>query len=95
MIKDRPPRLDQIFQAYDTPLFFVTVCTIHRRRIGDLETVHQVFRRYIARGLNEFGVAVGRYVIMPDHMHFFVRGNNDFELAQWINGLKGSISIAL
>jgi putative transposase len=95
MIKDRPLRLDEIFQAYDLPLFFVTICTIHRQKIADLETVHQAFRKYVGRALNEFGVAVGRYVIMPDHMHFFVRGSVDFELARWINGLKRSISIAM
>jgi len=39
MIKDRPPRLDEIFQVYDAPLFFVTICTIHRQKIADLETV--------------------------------------------------------
>ena len=95
MIKDRPPRLDEIFQSYDQPVFFVTICTIHRRKMEDLETVHQAFQKYIGRALNEFGVAVGRYVIMPDHMHFFARGCDDFELAKWINGLKRSISVAV
>ena len=95
MIKARPPRLDQIFQAYNAPLFFVTICTIHRRKIEDLEMVHQAFQKYVARALNDFGIAVGRYVIMPDHMHFFARGSEDFELAKWINGLKRSISLAV
>ena len=95
MIKNRPPRLDIIFQRYDCPLFFVTICTLHRRRIGDLKTAHQAFQEYIFRGERDFGVAVGRYVIMPDHLHFFVCGNPDFELALWVNGLKRSISVAL
>jgi putative transposase len=95
MIKNRPPRLDQIFQAYDAPVFFVTVCTLHRGKIADLNAAHGAFQKYIERGLNEFGVAVGRYVIMPDHMHFFVCGSTDLELSQWVNGLKRSISIAL
>ena len=95
MIKDRPPRLDQIFQTYRPPLFFVTICTIHRQKIRGLETACQAFQTYIERALREFGVAVGRYVIMPDHMHLFVRGGDDFKLAQWVNGLKRSISVAL
>jgi REP element-mobilizing transposase RayT len=95
MIKDRPPRFDEIFQAYDTPLFFVTICTIHRRKIADLETVHRAFQKYIARAFSDFGVAVGRYLIMPDHMHFFVRGSDDFELVKWINGLKRAMSLAV
>lgn len=95
MIKNRPPRLNQIFQAYDCPLFFVTICALHRRRISDLDVAHQVFQEYISRGMDEFGVAVGRYVIMPDHLHFFVCGPPDFELTHWVNGLKRSISVAL
>jgi len=95
MIKGRPPRLGQIFQTYDPPLFFVTICTLHRQRIGDLEAAHRAFGAYIRRACDEFGVAVRRYVMMPDHMLFFVRGGDDFKLAQWINGLKRAISIAL
>jgi len=30
---------------------------------------------------------------MPDHVHFFVRGNDDFNLAKWVNGLKRAISV--
>ena len=95
MIKDRPPRLDEIFQAYDAPLFFVTICTIHRQKIADLETVHRAFQGYFTRAFNDFGVVVGRYVIMPDHMHFLVRGSEDFELARWVNGLKRAMSVAM
>ncbi len=32
---------------------------------------------------------------MPDHMHLFVRGGNGFKLAQWVNGSKRAISVAL
>jgi REP element-mobilizing transposase RayT len=94
-IKDRPPRLQQIFQTYDPPLFFVTICTIHRQKIRDLGTAYRAFEWYVRRARDEFGVAVGHYVIMPDHMHFFVRGGDDFKLAQWVNGLKRAISVAL
>lgn len=95
MIKDRPPRLDQIFQTHSPPLYFVTICTIHRQKIPELETAHQAFGTYIERALREFRVAVGPYVIMPDHIHLFIRGGDDFKLAQRVNGLKRSISVAL
>ena len=95
MIKGRPPRLEQIFQTYDPPLYFVTICTIHRQKIGDLGTAHRAFERYVRRARDEFGVAVGRYVMMPDHLHLFVRGSADFNLAHWVNGLKRAISVAL
>ena len=42
----------------------------------------------------EFSVAVGRYVIMPDHIHLFVRGGPEFLLSPWIGGLKRALSIA-
>jgi putative transposase len=95
MIKGRPPRLEQIFKTYVPPLFFVTICTIHRQKIGDLEAARHAFECYARRARDECGVAVGRYVIMPNHMHFFVRGSNDFKLSQWVNGLKRAISVPL
>jgi hypothetical protein len=41
MIKGRPRRLPLIFQSYSAPLFFVTICTLYRRRIPSLEAAHQ------------------------------------------------------
>jgi REP element-mobilizing transposase RayT len=35
---------------------------------------------------------MGRYVIMPDHVHLFVRGGHGFVLSTWIGGLKRAIS---
>ena len=95
MIKGRPPRLAHIFQTYAPPISFVTICTIHRRKIPDLEKAHRVFETYIRRVRDEFGVAIGGYVIMLDHMHLFVRGGEEFRLAQWVNGLKRAISVVL
>jgi putative transposase len=95
MIKGRPPRLEQIFQSYDPPLFFITFCTLHQARIEALNLAHEAFRTYALRGRDEFNIAVGRYVVMPDHVHLFVRGGRDFEIAKWINGLKRAISVAL
>jgi putative transposase len=41
------------------------------------------------------GIAIGRYVIMPDHIHLFVRGRDDFLLQQWTRVLKRSLSKAI
>jgi REP element-mobilizing transposase RayT len=43
----------------------------------------------------EFGTALGRYVIMPDHIHLFVCGSVDFELSRWVAGLKRALSKTL
>ena len=41
------------------------------------------------------GIGLGRYVIMPDHVHLFVRGNLDFSLKQWVRMLKRDLSSAI
>ena len=94
MIKGRPPRLTPIFQTYDAPLFFVTACTLYRRPFPSLQIAFDAFRTYATRA-QSFNIAVGRYVIMPDHLHLFVCGPHDFVLAEWVKGLKRCISNAL
>ena len=88
---NRPPRLEQVFQKYDPPLYFVTFNTDHRRHLLANERVHQRFIAFGETGLSR-GAAIGRYVIMPDHIHLFVRGSLDFVLAQWVRILKRSLS---
>ncbi|PYJ98667.1 MAG: hypothetical protein DME68_06060 [Verrucomicrobia bacterium] len=34
-------------------------------------------------------------MIMPDHIHFFVRGDANFALSPWVGGLKRAISVAV
>jgi len=91
VIKGRPPRLSQIFQSYEAPLFFVTVCTLYRHKIPFLKAANEALVVYGTRAIKEFNVAIGRYVIMPDHLHFFVRGDQNFVLATWVKGLKRAI----
>lgn len=91
MIKGRPPRLPQIFHSCNAPLFFVTVCTLHRYKIPSLAAAHEALVLYGTRAMSDFNVALGRYVIMPDHLHFFVRGDQNFALGTWVKGLKRAI----
>lgn len=51
--------------------------------------------QYGARALEKFNIAMGRYVLMPDHIHLFVRGGPDFVLSEWIKGLKRTIATTL
>jgi len=92
VIKDRPRRLDSIFSR--TPLYFITFCARDRQKIHDLHRLVAGFRDYCTRAAGKHSVAVGRYVIMPDHVHFFVRGNPDFVLSSWVGGLKRAMSVA-
>lgn len=93
MIKGRPQRLEFIFA--NEPVYFVTFCTRDRRKIPDLSKAQTALETYAQRGFDEFGTALGRYVIMPDHIHLFVSGNPEFELSKWVGGLKRAISEAL
>jgi putative transposase len=93
VIKDRPRRLDRIFSH--APLFFVTFCTRNRKRIDPLVSAHSAFVKYGKGAAEKFNVAVGRYVIMPDHIHLFVQGDPNFALSPWVGGLKRVISLAV
>jgi putative transposase len=90
-VPDRPPRLDRVFQCYDPPLWFVTFSTYRRRPLLANSLVKDALTRFAEQG-ELLGIGVGRYVIMPDHMHLFVRGNLDFSLAQWVRLLKRKLS---
>jgi REP element-mobilizing transposase RayT len=83
-----PPRLREVFQSYDSPVYFVTFCTANRQPLLAATAVYEAFCQYALRGAVEKHVAVGRYVIMPDHVHLFVCGGRDFDLGLWVRGLK-------
>jgi REP element-mobilizing transposase RayT len=61
---------------------------LHRRNIPSLEAAQKALLLYGTRATKEFNVALGRYVIMPDHLHLFVRGDQCLVLASWVKGLK-------
>ena len=65
-------------------LFFVTFCTARRRKIL---ANNRAFIDYAKRGLDH-NAAVGPDVLMPDHIHFFVAGDHEFDLEMWVRGLK-------
>jgi len=81
-----PPALDKLFPS--NPVFFVTACTYRRLALLANDTVHNAFVGFSQRAYEGHGIAVGRYVIMPDHLHLFVCGPNDFELGRWMGILK-------
>ena len=91
---ERPPRLRQIFQKYDPPLYFVTFATAERRSCLANEAVHQQFID-IGKRLSQQGSSIGRYVIMPDHIHCFIRIGPDHKLGLTIGFLKKSLSVPL
>jgi len=76
--KPRLKRLDRLFTSH--PLYFVTACTEDRKPILANAKVHEDFRKFCQTGL-ERGVFVGKYVLMPDHLHLFVAFGEEYESA--------------
>ena len=66
----RPPRLERLFASLRS-FYFVTFNTYKRLPLLARPEIHDVFRDYCFRA-QEHDVAVGRYVIMPNHVHLFV-----------------------
>ena len=77
-IKHRPHRLDRIYISQ--PRYFVTFATRDRASIPSLDCAQVALERYALCAIAKFNVALGRYVIMPDHVNLFVRGGRDFTL---------------
>jgi len=61
----------------DSPVYFVTVCTQQRQRILANETVSGVLTDEWRNAHQRHGWLVGRYVMMPDHVHFFCTAEHD------------------
>jgi putative transposase len=85
-----PPRLRWIFAH--NPLFFVTFATYERRKVLASYAVHKAFISFATKAYSDHNIAVGRYVIMPDHVHLFIRGPDNFMLGQWIGMLKQNLA---
>jgi putative transposase len=90
-VPNTPRRLQRIFRAYDPPLYFVTFNTNRRRKLLANEDVHNAFVEFAREGERR-GTSVGRYVIMPDHIHLFIRGSWDSTLGQRVRLLKAKLS---
>jgi putative transposase len=86
----RPQRLGRVFAT--GPLYFVTFCTHERQQFLAKDEIHTAFVLFAKRAEETFNVAVGRYVIMPDHVHLFVRGDYTFRLGPWIGALKQTLA---
>jgi putative transposase len=81
-----PSRLSRVFP--NNPVYFVTACTFRRKPLLATIQVHHAFVGFAERAYSDHNIAVGRYVIMPDHLHLFLCGPDDFELGRWMGILK-------
>ncbi len=68
-------RLDRIWIEF--PIYFVTVCTFRRRPILARAAIAEILVDELRRARERHGWAIGSYVIMPDHVHFFCAPERD------------------
>jgi REP element-mobilizing transposase RayT len=61
--------LDRVW--IENPIYFITTCTQCRRQVLAVEPIHAILREVWANAEKLYGWYVGRYVVMPDHVHFF------------------------
>ena len=71
------------------------ICTRARTPFLARDDIHAAFVLFAGKAERDFRIAVGRYVIMPDHVHLFVRGESDFVLGRWVGMLKQSLGKAI
>ena len=89
--KARLRRLDHVF--VDAPIYFLTTCTLGRRPILDCEPMHDAFRTFCLNS-PQHSAWVGRYVLMPNHLHLFV-SVDEISLSNWVKSLKNTLSKTL
>lgn len=88
-----PKRLLWIYS--DSPIYFLTLVAHGRKRLFANPNLHAMFMAFAARSV-DYGVAVGRYVLMPDHLHLFAGFAPDsIPLSDWIKSLKNTLSKCL
>jgi REP element-mobilizing transposase RayT len=68
-------RLERVW--IDHPIYFITTCTVRRRPILATHEVAAIMIDEWRNAHDRHGWALGRYVIMPDHVHFFCRAELD------------------
>jgi putative transposase len=93
MAKPRLRRLQLLFT--DHPIYYLTACTADRRLLLANDQAHAAFMEF-ARRATDHRVWVGRYVLMPDHLHCFAAFAPDsLQLSDWMKALKRHIASRL
>jgi putative transposase len=69
------PHLTQNWSSI--PIYFITVCTYHRKPFLIENLIAEILIDEWSSALENHGWMVGRYVIMPDHVHFFCTSVTD------------------
>jgi len=57
----------------DFPIYFITACVRNRKAVLSRGEAAQILVQEWRAAHTRHGWVIGRYVIMPDHVHFFCR----------------------
>jgi putative transposase len=82
-------RLDSIW--IESALYFVTICVAGRCPVLANDRAVSVLRVEFEAAPTRYGWTVGRFVVMPDHLHFFCTGDEtpgSASLSRFIGGFK-------
>ena len=90
----RPPRLKEIFEKYRFPIYFVTFGTRDRKPILANKQIYEAFKTFAEKRQLQ-RTTIGRFVIMPDHIHLFIRLSEEQKLGATIGYLKKALSAEL
>ena len=92
--KGRPPRLPVVFAQRESPLYYITVNTLHRVELLDNEVIYDAFVSYAEKNA-AVGRAIGKFVIMPNHIHFFACISENDQLKTFVRLMKQNLAVAL
>lgn len=93
MHKPRLRRLEWVFAP--APIYFLTACTQARAPWLACSEIHESFAAFCL-GASDRGAFVGRYVLMPDHMHLFASFQpGTIVLSDWMKSLRNRLSKTL
>ena len=87
---ERLHRLERLH--IENPVYFITFCTQERMTVLANGQIHSACMGFFAEALKR-EIFVGRYILMPDHIHLFVKLPPPAEnLSDWVKSLKNFLS---
>ncbi|MFZ2640311.1 MAG: transposase, partial [Verrucomicrobiia bacterium] len=85
----QPRRLRRLTTIHQRrPVFFMTICTAQRQHLLANPEVHSLFAAFSKASPEKANISVGKYVLMPDHIHVFVAADGSAALSRWVGSLK-------
>jgi REP element-mobilizing transposase RayT len=82
-------RLDKVW--IQSPIYFLTICVAGRLATLANDRAFAILRAELESARDRYGWSVGRFVVMPDHLHFFCASDEaptSVSLSRFIGGFK-------